>query len=166
MQSALRSRVVNLIAVVAVAGCGSGSTALRPSVPFGSPPASPPAGAVADSGIPVSNPPLVARSPLPLSTATPAPDADHELKSVPWTLTGKRDGGRTLVISYSAGGCSTDAGVHVTQTSSYVMVAAYNLVAKPSRTPIPCPQYALLAAGTVILDEPLGNRTLYHAPLG
>lgn len=142
MHSALPSPAVGLIALVAGCGGGSAST-LRPSVPL--------AGVVADSGIPTSNPPVVVRSPVPLSTVTPAPDADHELQSVLWTLTGRGDGGRTLVISYTAGGGNPDAGIHVTQTSSYVMVAAYNLVSKPSRTPMTCP---------------LGGRPLYHAPLG
>jgi hypothetical protein len=93
------------------------------------------------------------------------PDAHHELRSVPWTLNAKQDGGRKLLISYSAGGCDTDGGVQVTQNLSYVLIGAYNIAPKPSGEPMACPAIALVAFGTVTLDEPLGSRPLYHAPV-
>jgi hypothetical protein len=88
------------------------------------------------------------------------------LHSVPWQLTAIRSKGRILVISYEGGGCRTPAGVRVTQTSAYVMIAAYDLTPRPTKKPMACAAYAMIATGTVELSQPLGHRPLYHAASG
>jgi hypothetical protein len=151
---------------VVLAGCGSGggSAPLSGDKPA-APQTSPGPGASVDPLRPQTpDPRLVAASPRPLPTATPPSDTKHELISVPWRLVGLDSAHRTLTISYEGGGCQTPAGVRVTQATDYVMVGAYDVIMKPTRTPVACAAYAIVVTGTVTLDEPLGKRRLYHAP--
>jgi hypothetical protein len=91
-------------------------------------------------------------------------DRSLELVSVGWTLTAIRSHGRDLVISYNSGGCHSAAGVTVAQGRQYVMISTYDLTPKPTKKQAVCPANFIVAVGFVQLAQPLGHRTLYHAP--
>ncbi len=161
----MRPRLACFAVLVGVlAGCGSSSTS-NGSATSTLPGATPPPGAVVDTpSSPLIPPNGIPASPKPLA-AVASSDGDHELQSVPWTLAAKRNGGRTLVISYNAGGCNSDGGGRITETSTYVVIATYNVVPKPTAQQMPCPAIAEVIYAAADLKAPLGSRPLYHAPV-
>jgi hypothetical protein len=100
----------------------------------------------------------------PLTPPSPNHNRAEELISAPWSLNSIRSHGREMVIGYSGSGCRWQAGVTTTETHTYVIITAYDLVPRPTRAPQPCTANLTVEFGFVRLSKPLGGRTLYHAP--
>ena len=91
-----------------------------------------------------------------------------EYDSVPWAVVASHPGSPSLFIGYVAGGlsaqaCGTHVGVEVRETEDAVVIAALSTT---STKPDLCAASPKIEGGLVQLAAPLGERTLYHAPLG
>lgn len=81
-----------------------------------------------------------------------------------WTLVAVTDGGRRLVILWDVGdGCREPDYVDVEQTPTVVRIAPVAHVVDPGG--LPCAASARSAVGTILLQQPLGQRSLLHARL-
>lgn len=85
------------------------------------------------------------------------------MTSEPWRLVGIDGRPHSLQIDYVAGGgCQTPVGIYVHETRTSVTIEA---VSRTQQGATVCASNALLGAGSVILDRPLGTRALWHAPV-
>jgi hypothetical protein len=81
-----------------------------------------------------------------------------------WQLVGVSPGGRSISISYVAGGgCLTFERLEVQQTPTTVRIAP--LVHREHNAGRVCPPLLQLERTTVPLSQPLGARQLIHAPV-
>lgn len=179
----LRGASVALLAL-GLAGCGTvhqgaaggSTTAQGPTATSSSPSAtaSPPT----TTTPPPSASPSSPTGPAP-STASPPADAFAQAKqhrftvlphapegsiAVPWTFWGTADGGRKVVFALASGGCRRILGVTVVETDTSVTIAPrMRTGAAPGQM---CPMALVLNAGYVLLDHPLGGRTLLSGATG
>jgi hypothetical protein len=137
-----------LSGVIGVTGaCAGGS----------SPPATPASTDAAGSPAPVSGP-----TPAGSSSGSPGTAGPALVSS--WKLIGVLPGGRSLSISYVAGGgCLAFERLDVQQTATSVRIAP--LVHREQSAGQVCPPLLQLARTTVPLTQPLGNRRLIHPPV-
>jgi hypothetical protein len=90
-------------------------------------------------------------------TALPA---GPDIRSLPWTLIARSDGGMRLVVSYEIGEpCWTALGFVVVENDSTVKLTAVSRAAADGK----CAQSIVATTGIVTLRSPLGGRTLLHA---
>jgi hypothetical protein len=150
-------RLLAVLVLLAVAGCGTGSGGTGsggttgPSLPAGSP--SP------DPTQPGALPPYARPTPLPSSEAR-APGTTP--RSVPWTFESLAQRGRRVFISFVTGGCMSPGYVAVAESARTVELAVWSQVSTGNR---PCPAFARVTYGYVELTAPLGHRQLEHAPV-
>jgi hypothetical protein len=153
---------IGLVVMALGAGCGSGST--QATGPGGSPPTAAPS--LAGSPDPLQPPshivaPVTVHS-LSTTSTPPAVASGHKRVSAPWTYLGTRNGGKSIVIQFHAGGCQSFSGVQVVPTASAVQVTVWE--SQPTH-PRVCPQFVQVLNGSITLARPIGSRTLLHAPL-
>ncbi|MDM4763900.1 hypothetical protein QT381_12860 [Galbitalea sp. SE-J8] len=171
------------IALVIVLGVGAlrAPTSVSPPAhtPSPSPTASSPvAGATLDDGR-IVNAALasvldtkvepVVTVPATLPTSAPGGSASGVIdpatqSSAPWAVVSGSPDADTIAIGYVADGdfgdCGAHVGVAVVEDATSVTIAAVSAAADDS-----CTELLALGGGTVQLAAPLGDRTLFHAPL-
>lgn len=85
------------------------------------------------------------------------------LTSEPWRLVAIDGRPRSLQIFYVVGGgCETPVGIRVHETRTSVTIEA---VSRTDPNASACASLLKTGSGSVILKQPLGDRTLWHAPV-
>jgi hypothetical protein len=102
--------------------------------------------------------PPAAVAPRTPSSTTPG----TRLVSVPWTLVALSEGRRRVTVRYNVAGCARLSHVAVRQSSRHVELGV--VLADQRGTGRLCPAYVTSALSAVLLERPLGTRTLIHAP--
>ena len=145
---ALRSVVLAVVVAVGLTGCSA-----QLDAPLASAPASVDTPAPDASLRPDSKPPTPART---LSAAQ-----TRGLESTPWQLVSQN--GQALRIRYVAGGsCYRWSGVRVQETAKSVEIWT---TTKPPKGDPACLLLLTVSSSTITLRNPLGSRTLLHAPV-
>jgi hypothetical protein len=103
--------------------------------------------------------------PYSVDPVTRISDAQAEgMTSEAWRLAGINGVPHSLQITFVVGGgCETPVGILVHETRAAVTIEA---VSHTDRTSSACASVGRTGAGSVILKRQLGNRALFHAPVG
>jgi hypothetical protein len=155
-QQAVIATLASIAAAALLAGCASGTGRAGGPV-HASGGAVPPTGG---TGGPPPLPDVSAPAPPSLTPVTPVPGTKE--RTVRWTLAGRGDGDRWLLVDVTVGGppCDAVTGVDVVESADAVKVTVY----AGATTPRSCTGGVPARVGTVrvrvSLGQPLGARVL------
>jgi hypothetical protein len=154
-------RVAVALILAMAAGCGGGERR------GGNQPV-PPAPTTTAGEVAAFPDPLRAEARAPAPPAAVAPSAPSSttagirLLSVPWTLVALSEGRRRVTVRYNVAGCTRLSHLAVRQSSRHVELGV--VLADQRGAGRLCPAYVTSALSAVLLERPLGSRTLIHAP--